>query len=105
MVLVFIDHDRGILNPLCLQALTFGRELSETLSVPLHAVLIGSENPGLHAELHRSGVFRIHLVKHPRLVDYAPEAWAKSIAQLIKSVQPRVVLATSTDRGNEVLAH
>jgi len=105
MILVFIDHDRGILNPLCLQALTFGRELSESLSVPLHAVLIGSDNASLHAELHRYGVSRVHLVKHPRLEDYAPEAWAKSIAQLVKSTQPRVVLATSTDRGNEVLAH
>src|SRR5688572_10123310 len=105
MVLVFIDHDRGILNPLCLQVLTFGRELSESLGVPLHGVLIGSDTTGLHDELHRHGVSRIDLVKHPWLADYAPEAWAKSIAQLIKSAQPRVVLAASTDRGNEVLAH
>jgi electron transfer flavoprotein alpha subunit len=105
MVLVFIDHDRGILNPLCLQVLTFGRELSESIGAPLHAVLIGSDTAGIHDELHRYGVSRIHLVKHPWLEDYAPEAWAKGIAQLIKSAEPRVVLAASTDRGNEVLAH
>jgi len=84
MVLVFIDHDRGILNPLCLQALTFGRELSDTLGGPLHAVLIGSDNAGLNAELHRYGVSRIHLVKHPWLEDYAPEVWARTIANLLK---------------------
>jgi electron transfer flavoprotein alpha subunit len=44
-------------------------------------------------------------VKHPWLEDYAPEAWARSIAQLIQSARPRAVLAASTDRGNEVLAH
>jgi electron transfer flavoprotein alpha subunit len=105
MVLAFIDHDRGTLNLVCLQTLTFGKELSESLGVPLHAVLIGGDTAGLRDELHRYGVSRIHLVKHPWLEDYAPEAWAKSIAQLIKSAQPRVVLAASTDRGNEVLAH
>ena len=86
MVLAFIDHDRGILNPLCFQVFTFGRELSETLGVPLQAVLIGCDPAGLRDELHRYGVSRIHVVNHPRLEDYAPEAWAKSIAQLIKSV-------------------
>ena len=105
MVLAFIDHDRGILNPPCFQVLTFGRELSETLGVPLQAVLIGCDPAGLRDELHRYGVSRIHVINHPRLEDYAPEAWAKSIAQLIRSVQPRVVLAASTDKGNEVLAH
>jgi len=105
MVLAFIDHDRGTLNLLCLQMLTSGRGLSESLGVPLHAVVIGSDTAGLQAELHRYGVSRIHLVKHPWLEDYAPEAWAKSIVQLIKSAKPRVVLAASTDRGNEVLAH
>lgn len=105
MVLAFIDHDRGTLNLVCLQMLTLGRGLSESLGVPLQAVLIGSDTAGLRDELHRYGVSRIHLVKHPRLEDYAPEAWAKSIAQLIKSALPQVVLAASTDRGNEVLAH
>ena len=105
MVLAFIDHDRGILNPLCLQVLTLGRQLSESSGVPLQAVVIGCDTPGLRDEIHRYGVSRIHLAKHPWLDDYAPEAWAKSVAQLIKSAQPRVVLAASTDRGNEVLAH
>jgi electron transfer flavoprotein alpha subunit len=105
MVLAFIDHDRGTLNPVCLQVLTLGTELSESLGVPLQAVVIGCDTPTLRDEIHRYGVSRIHLAKHPWLEDYAPEAWAKSIAQLIKSAQPRVVLAASTDRGNEVLAH
>jgi len=105
MILAFIDHDRGTLNLLCLQMLTFGRGLAEKLGVPLQAVLIGCDPAPLLDELHRYGVSSIHLVKHPWLEDYAPEAWAKSIAQLIKSAQPQVLLAASTERGNEVLAH
>jgi electron transfer flavoprotein alpha subunit len=104
MVLAFIDHDRGTLNLVCLQMLTFGRGLAESLGVSLQAVLIGCDPTGVRDELHRYGVSRIHLVEHPWLEDYAPEAWAKSVAQLIKSARPGVVLAASTDRGNEVLA-
>jgi electron transfer flavoprotein alpha subunit len=104
MVLAFIDHDRGTLNPLCLQLLTFGRGLSETLGVPLEAVLIGDNAVRLREELHRYGVSKIYLVEHPWLEEYAPEAWARAITQLIKSALPKVILAASTERGNEVLA-
>ncbi len=38
---------------------------------------------------------------HPRLGDYAPEAWAQAIVEL----EPEVVVAPGTDRGHEVLAH
>ncbi len=105
MVLAFIDHDRGTSNLVCLQMLTFGRQLAETLGVPLQALLIGCDAAGLRDDLHRYGVSQVHVVKHPWLEDYAPEAWAKCVAQVIKSLRPKVVLAASTERGNEVLAH
>jgi electron transfer flavoprotein alpha subunit len=105
MVLAFIDHDRGTSNLVCLQTLTFGRGLAESLDIPLQAVLIGCDPAVLQDELHRYGVSKIHVVKHPWLEEYAPEAWAKCVAQVIKSVRPQVVLAGSTERGNEVLAH
>jgi electron transfer flavoprotein alpha subunit len=104
MILAFIEHDRGALNPLCLQMLTFGRGLAETLGVPLQAVLIGGNTVGLREDLHQYGVSRIYLVEHSWLEEYAPEAWARAIAQLLKSARPQAILAASTDRGNEVLA-
>jgi len=104
MVLAFIEHDRGTLNPLCPQMLTFGRGLSEALGVPLRALLIGGDAVRLREELRRYGVSRIYLVEHPWLTEYAPKAWARVITQLIESARPQVVLATSTDWGNELLA-
>ena len=44
---------------------------------------------------------RARRVVHPRLGDYAPEAWAQAIVEL----EPEVVVAPGTDRGHEVLAH
>ena len=54
--------------------------------------------------VQRYGVSQIHLLEHPGLEEYAPEAWAKSITQLMESVRPLAVLAAATERGNEILA-
>jgi electron transfer flavoprotein alpha subunit len=37
--------------------------------------------------------------------DYAPSAWAGSIAAVVEERAPSAVIAPGTDRGNEVLAH
>jgi electron transfer flavoprotein alpha subunit len=104
-VLALIEHDRGKLNDLSLEALTFGRALAALLSAPLHALLIGEEARPLLERLGAYGVSAAHFARHERLTDYAPEAWAQSLVELLNSLKPSIVLAAGSDRGNEVLAH
>ena len=104
MILTFIEHDRGMMNPVCLETLTAARGLAASSGVPLQAVLIGSRSLGLRDAVQRYGVSHIHLLEHPGLEEYAPQAWAKSITQLMESVRPLAVLAAATERGNEILA-
>jgi electron transfer flavoprotein alpha subunit len=73
-----------------LEAITFARQLGE----PVEAVVFGEANG--------FGVERAYAVD---LGDYAPEAWAEAVVQLVEEKQPEVVVASGTDRGNEVLAH
>jgi electron transfer flavoprotein alpha subunit len=101
MILALVDHDRGELDPLCGELLTFGR----SLGAPLQAVLIGETARSLAEELKPWGVSTVHVVEHPRLDEYAPEAWAESVVQLIAASKPQVVTAVGSDRGNEVMAH
>ena len=54
MILGVIDHDRGSLDPLSLQMLTFGRRLAEPLGLPLHAVVLGDEAKELARRLECS---------------------------------------------------
>ncbi len=105
MILGLIDHDRGTLNEISLEMLTLARDLSFLLFLSLEAILIGAEARPLAGGLPAYGVSRVHLVQHDRLDDYAPEAWAQSVVQLIETAKPQVVMAPGTDRGNEVLAH
>jgi electron transfer flavoprotein alpha subunit len=104
MIIGLIDHDRGKLNEASLEMLTLGRRLAEQLAVPLQAVLIGAAARPLAERLASYGVSTVYLVEHERLDDYAPDAWAESLAQLMAMAQPQAILAAGTDGGSEVLA-
>lgn len=100
MILVHIDHDRGELDPVSLQALTVAR----SLDVEVQAVVAGDVAP-FAGELAAHGAVVIHVVDHPGLADFAPQANGHAVAQLAQRLAPAAVLAGGTARGNEVLAH
>jgi electron transfer flavoprotein alpha subunit len=105
MIIGLIEHDRGKLNDLSLEMLTFGRRLANQLGSPLGAVLIGEAARPLADRLQAFGVSIVYLVQHDRLDDYAPEAWAGSVVEVMATAKPQAVLAAGSDRGNEVMAH
>jgi electron transfer flavoprotein alpha subunit len=105
VIVGFVEHDGSAVDPLSLQMLTLGRGLAKELGLPLHAVLIGDEARPLAGDLSAYGVSLVHLVHHERLDDYAPRAWAKSLADLIRALSPRIVLASGGERSTEVMAY
>jgi electron transfer flavoprotein alpha subunit len=105
MILGLVDHDRGRLNERSLEMLTLGRRLAEGQGLPLKAVLVGEEARPLAARLAAYGVAAVYLLRHARLVDYAPGAWARAVVHLVETEGAQAILAAGTDRGNEVLAH
>lgn len=100
-VLVVAEHDRGVLAPATLQAITFAR----TISATVHAVTIGAAADGLAPELGRHGVSAVVQAHHDLLFDYGPETWGATVAQVVGRRSPRAVLAAGSDKGNEVMAH
>ncbi|MGB0388490.1 MAG: electron transfer flavoprotein subunit alpha/FixB family protein [Ardenticatenaceae bacterium] len=105
MILGFIEHDRGKLNEASLEMLTLARDVAEQLDVSLEAVLIGEDGRPLAEGLAAYGVSEVHLVEEERLDDYAPAAWAQCIVELMEELEPEAVMATGTERGNEVMAY
>jgi electron transfer flavoprotein alpha subunit len=97
-VLVLIDHDRGTVGEETRQALAFARAILPDASVA--AVVIGGDTAPAVA-----GADAVWHVRHPELDDYAPEAWGDALHQLAVAEAPSAVVATGTERGNEVLAH
>lgn len=103
-VLVIVEHDRGTLVPATLATVAFGRELATRLGVELHAVTLGAVADALAPTIGTYGAAVIHQAHHELLADYGPDAWSDAVTSLIATLDPIAVLASGTDRGNELLA-
>jgi electron transfer flavoprotein alpha subunit len=99
-VLVVVEHDRGAIAPAALEALTAARSIGDTVD----ALTIGDAADPLAGELAAYGVATVHQAHDPLLADYGPEAWGEVVAQAVRALAPAAVLATGTDRGNELMA-
>ncbi len=88
------------MSPAAWEALAAARALGE-----VHALTIGQAADGLVEQIGVFGAATVHQVHHDLLGDYGPEAWGDVVAQAVTALSPSMVLATGTDRGNEVMAH
>lgn len=69
------------------------------------AAMLGSVDVVAVGPTKIGGVEKAWQIENPILSDYAPEAIAESLAQLVGQEMPSAVIAAGTERNNEVLAH
>jgi electron transfer flavoprotein alpha subunit len=108
MILALVEHTDGKPDRLSLEMLTLARRLSGATGgtgEPIEAVLIGEGAQVAAGALAGQGVATAHVAEGDRLVAFAPVAWAASLAELMATRSPSIVIAAGSDRGNEVLAH
>lgn len=105
MIVVLVEHDGERPDRSSLEAVTVARGLSEQLGDPLTALMIGPRSADAAVGLGSYGVGRVLLADDPRLADYAPAAWGRTLSRVVEERGATLVLATGTDRGHEVLAH
>ena len=102
--LYLVEHDRGRIEETTLGGLTGARQLAKTMGARLHTAVIGEGADGPADDIQAYGAEEVHLVRHRLLTDYGPDAWADCLVQLARFVDAAAVMATGTDRGNEVMA-
>jgi electron transfer flavoprotein alpha subunit len=105
MILALVEHTGGRPERLSLEMLGLARRAGAPTREPIHAVLFGSGAAEAVGHLGGWEIEVAHVVEHDRLTDFAPVAWAASIAQLMTRQPASIVLAAGSDRGNEVMAH
>lgn len=103
--LYLMEHDLGRVEETTLGGLTGARNLADAMGAHLHAAVIGEGADQASTGASDYGVDRVHLIRHDLLTDYGPDAWAEGLVQLANSISTTAVLATGSDRGNEVMAH
>ena len=101
-VLVFAEQDGGTLAGVGLELVSKGRELADTLGGELTAAVLGSEIGELPRELIAYGCDQVYVADDPRLQFYTTLPYARTLAQLIRSTQPQVVLFGATPCGRDL---
>jgi electron transfer flavoprotein alpha subunit len=110
MILVLVETDADGVALTSREALSFARTLGSDLGDPdLHAVVVGplSEQlrPLVLAHLGQQAVTVAHHADDERLSAYGAAAWAAAVVDAASARSARLVIASGTPRGNEVLAH
>ncbi len=100
-VLILCEHDRGTLEPATLEALTFARSID---GADLSVLVCGELADGAIASLGEFGAATVHVAEHDLLSDFGPETWGQTLVAAIDEMDPDLVLACGTSKGNEVLA-
>jgi electron transfer flavoprotein alpha subunit len=100
-VLAFVEYADGAPDELSLQALTLARGYAG--GEPLAAVMVGAAAAEIAPALGEYGVGTVHVAGLDG--GYAPQAWARAIAELAGRLEPAAIVAAGSDRGNEILAH
>jgi electron transfer flavoprotein alpha subunit len=104
-VLVVIEHDRGALAAASLEAFAFAGDIATQLGVVVEALGIGAATAELADVCGAHGASVLHVAATPGVDDYSPLAWGAAIAAAAGALSPSAIVATGSDRGNEVLAH
>lgn len=105
MVLTLVEHDAGAVDDVSLETVTFARDVAAQEDEQLVAAVFGDGADAAAAELSAYGVDQVCAIGHDLLDAYAPEGYAKSLAQLVEELSAGTVVAPGSDRGHEVLAH
>ncbi|MCJ7544199.1 MAG: electron transfer flavoprotein subunit alpha/FixB family protein [Phycisphaerae bacterium] len=101
-VWVFAEQEAGKLSDVPLELMSKGRELAETLTVPLAAVLIGNSAEDLAATLIRHGADKVYLVEDARLAHYQATGYCHVLCQLIEQHRPQICLYGATAIGRDL---
>ena len=98
-VWTFAEQRDGKLMNVALELLGVGRDLADTLNVPLSAVLLGSATDGIPQQLIHFGADQVYFIDHPLLKQYQTDIYKKALVSLIDRYFPEIVLFGATTIG------
>jgi len=104
-VWVFIEHDRGTVNPVSWELIGEGRKLAATLGVPLAGVLMGGPQEPLErfaSEAFGYGADLCYVMRDAVLAGYRNEPFTQGLTHLVQQYKPEIVLLGATTMGRDL---
>lgn len=102
-VWVVAEQRDGEVHGVTFELLGKGRELADTLGVPLGAVLLGSDILEIADDLVAHGADTVYVVDEPALSNYQDEPYSAIVAELIVRHKPEIVLTGATSTGRSLI--
>jgi electron transfer flavoprotein alpha subunit len=103
-VFVITEQRDGAFRKVSFEAVSEGRRIADGLGAGLTAVVLGSGVEGMAAELEKYGPDKILVADDPALADYTTSAYTNIIADLVKSVDPAVIILGASAQGKDLSA-
>ena len=101
-VWVFVEQTEGEPAKVSWELLGKGRELADTLAVPLSAVVIGDGVGNLCAESFAYGADQVYLIDAPVFRHYRTESYLKAVCHLVGQYKPEIILMGATGLGRDL---
>jgi electron transfer flavoprotein alpha subunit len=104
-VWVFVEHDRGHVNPVSWELMGEARKLADKLGVTVSGVLMGGPDEPLDAfakEAYAFGADRCYFVRDAILKGYRNEPFTKGLTDLVNKYQPEIMLLGATTMGRDL---
>jgi electron transfer flavoprotein alpha subunit len=103
-VCVISEYRDGAFRRVSFEAASAGRRLADALGEPLVAVALGDGVAGQAADLGHYGVEKVYVADDPGLKDYLAETYAPVVAEILQTLQPKVVLLGASVNGKDLSA-
>jgi electron transfer flavoprotein alpha subunit len=101
-VWVFIEQTEGEPAKVSWELLGKGRELADTLGVPLSAIVLGENVELLCHEAFAYGADRAYLMDAPVFRHYRTESYLKGVCHLVDKYKPEIILMGATGLGRDL---
>lgn len=103
-VCVITEFRGGAFRRVSFEVASEGRRLADALGEPLTAIALGDGVAAAAADLGHYGVEKVYAVDQPLLKDYLAETYAPVAAEVLNTLQPRVVLSAASVDGKDLSA-
>jgi electron transfer flavoprotein alpha subunit len=97
-ILVILEQRGGVWNRMSFETLAAAMEMGRQLGQPVSAAVAGDQVAALAAEAAAYPVEKVYAIEHPLLARYTADGYTAALEQLIRRLNPELVLLPHTYR-------
>ncbi|TFH96152.1 electron transfer flavoprotein subunit alpha/FixB family protein [Porphyromonas levii] len=101
-ILVFAEQRNGVIQNVAFELIGKARELADSISEQVTAILLGQGVGQLADQLIHAGADRVLVVDHELLKDYITEPYTEAIFHVVNTYKPEIVLIGATTIGRDL---